>query len=84
MIEENDITKQIILSLPVTINSWIILQNYVLTHADLEVYKKLIHDYITVCPIFEINHLMKKARRLLDSKEFQELTEEIFRYCHGG
>lgn len=71
-----------VLSLPISTNSWIVLRDYALSHADTEVFIKLMRDYIKECPLFEVNQLMTAAGLVLDDSSFHELNDTVFQCCH--
>lgn len=74
--------KEDLLTLPVSITSWILLRDYATNHADLDIYKKIIAQYRSECPLFELENLLTTARSSFDEKEFMELIEYLFEQHH--
>lgn len=60
-----------LLKLPVSVTSWIVLRDYASCHADIDIYKKLISDYIKDCPLFELEKIFLAEKHLLMRRNFR-------------
>lgn len=78
MHERKYLKREELLELPVSITSWIVLRDYASRHADIEIYKKLISEYRSDRPLFELEKIFLTARASFDEAEFQELVEFLF------
>ena len=78
MHERKYLKRDELLELPVSITSWIVLRDYASRHADIEIYKKLISEYRSDRPLFELEKILLTARASFDEAEFQELVEFLF------
>lgn len=74
----NEISREDLLGLPVSMRSWIILREYAFYHADLAVYLKIIEEYLEECPLFEVYNLMTRAHDLFRAPLFQKILEKLF------
>lgn len=69
----NDIKKDMILNLPVSVRSWIILNDYIKTHGDLEVFKKIIQEYSLECPVKDMLEIFRWAEKYFTDGDISEL-----------
>lgn len=69
----NDIKRDMILNLPVSVRSWIILNDYIKTHGDLEVFKKIIREYSIECPFKVMLEIFRWAERYFTERDISEL-----------
>lgn len=74
--------RNILLQMPVSVNSWIVLKEYAYHFGDLDVYRKIVDDYLVECPLFELDQLLKIARIFLDETDFQLLIIFVFEKSH--
>lgn len=44
-----------LLRMPVSVNSWIVLKDYAYHFGNLEIFQKMIGDYLEDCPLFELD-----------------------------
>ena len=69
-----DLPREELLSLPVSITSWIILREYAETHADCAVFRKILTDYWAAAPLWEMVRVIDLASFNLKASEFEWLT----------
>lgn len=74
--------RNILLQMPVSVNSWIVLKEYAYHFGNLDVYRKIVDDYLVECPLFELDQLLKIARIFLDETDFQLLIIFVFEKSH--
>lgn len=74
--------RNMLLQMPVSVNSWIVLKEYAYHFGDLDVYRKIVDDYLVECPLSELNQLLKIARIFLDETDFQLLIIFVFEKSH--
>ena len=74
--------RNILLQMPVSVNSWIVLKEYAYHFGDLDVYRNIVDDYLVECPLFELDQLLKIARIFLDETDFQLLIIFVFEKSH--
>ena len=72
------LSKTDIMNLPMSVRSWILLQRYLEQSWDLDVFVKVIEDYYTEIPLFEVYELFERAERMADDQSFQWLLEHLF------
>lgn len=72
------IPKAEILQLPVSVRSWILLRCYLGQSWDMDVFVKVIEDYYTEMPLFEVYELFERAEQMADEQSFQWLLERLF------
>lgn len=72
------ISKAEILQLPVSVRSWILLRCYLEQSWELDVFVKVIEDYYTEMPLFEVYELFERAEQMADEQSFQWLLEHLF------
>jgi len=77
-------SREELLTLPTSITNWIILRNYVAANADVDIYKKLIHDYWFDCPLFEMEILLENAKKTLNANEIRDVINYLFELYHSG
>lgn len=66
------------LKLPKSIKSYIMLRDYVLNHsADPRLYRKLIYEYLSDIPVFELMELLVVGKITLGA-DYQKIVEFIF------
>lgn len=70
--------RDILLQLPISVNSWIVLKEYAFHFGDLDIYRKIINDYLGECPLFELDQILKIARIFLNDADFQLLIIFVF------
>lgn len=71
-----------LLRMPVSVNSWIVLKDYAYHFGNLEIFQKMIGDYLEDCPLFELDQILKIAKNFLCEKDFQSLMIFLFKCCH--
>lgn len=71
----NNVQRDIILNLPVSVRSWFILNDYIKTQGDLSVFKKIIADYALECPVKEMLLILSKAEGYFSKEEVSELFQ---------
>ena len=76
----NYLSREEMLQLPISTKSWILLKDYVLHHADKDIFVKIISDYLEQCPLFELVNILLVARIMLDTESFQQVTECVFQH----
>lgn len=74
--------REALLQMPASVNGWIVLRDYAYHFGDLEIFQKIITDYLSDCPLFELDQLLKIARIFLNEDEFQLLIAFLFKQCH--
>lgn len=72
------ISKTEILQLPVSVRSWILLRCYLEQSWDMDVFVKVIEEYCTEIPLFEVYELFERAEQMADEQSFQWLLEHLF------
>lgn len=72
------ISKAEILQLPVSVRSWILLRCYLEQSWDMDVFVKVIEEYCTEIPLFEVYELFERAEQMADEQSFQWLLEHLF------
>lgn len=70
--------KSELLSLPVSVRSWIILRTHFQEFGDPEVLYKIIDDYYFELPLYEVYLLYAKLIEVVDDKTFQEALDFLF------
>lgn len=70
--------RDILLQMPVSVNSWIVLKEYAYHFGDFDVYRKIVNDYLMECPLFEMDQLLKMAKIFLNETDFQLLIGFVF------
>lgn len=74
-----DLSRKELLSLPKSINSYIILREYVETEkADFLIYFKLISEYIDDMPSWELLRIISSSRIFLGYTEWNTLIQQLF------
>ena len=73
-----DLPREELLSLPVSITSWIILREYAETHADCAVFRKILTDYWAAAPLWEMVRVIDLASFNLKASEFEWLINSAF------
>jgi len=71
-----------LLRMPVSIRGWIVLKDYASHFGDLLILQKIITDYLTECPLFELDQLLKISNTFLSEKDFQKLMIFLFKQSH--
>lgn len=66
------------LRLPISVKSYILLQDYVTHYGDPAVFRKMILEYGKIMPLFELQHILSYAGMLLSPEEYQGLVEMLF------
>lgn len=74
-----DLTKNELLNLPVSVKSWILLRHYLDQTWDMDVFIKVIDDYYSEMPLFEVYILFSLAEKMVDDSTFQELIDRLFK-----
>lgn len=74
--------REALLQMPASVNGWIVLRDYAYHFGDLEIFRKIITDYLSECPLFELDQLLKIARIFLNEDEIQLLIAFLFKQCH--
>lgn len=74
--------REALLQMPASVNGWIVLRDYAYHFGDLEIFRKIITDYLSDCPLFELDRLLKIARIFLNEDELQLLIAFLFKQCH--
>lgn len=64
-----NVDQKKLLELPVSIKSWVILREYINSHADLPVFQKLIDEYCCEIPAFETAQILEHANYMFYSEE---------------
>lgn len=74
--------REALLQMLASVNGWIGLRDYAYHFGDLEIFRKIITDYLTECLLFELDQLLENARIFLSENEFQLLIAFLFKQCH--
>ena len=74
--------REALLQMQASVNGWIVLRDYAYHFGDSEIFRKIITDYLSDCPLFELDQLLKIARIFLNEDEFQLLIAFLFKQCH--
>lgn len=72
------LSKADIMNLPMSVRSWILLRRYLEQSWDIDVFVKVIEDYYTEIPLFEVYELFERAEQMADDQSFQWLLEHLF------
>lgn len=74
------LSREQMLALKPSVKSWIILRDYINNHPDLDAYKKIISDYKSECPIWEMARIIGQASRyfLFSQNELQQILDCVF------
>lgn len=66
-------------ALPISVCSWIVLRDYFQEYGDLEILYKIIDDYYSELPLYEIYRLFFKLMESTDDATFQRALDYLFR-----
>lgn len=78
--EKRYFERKELLLLPVSRENWDILQTYALCHSDLEIYKKIIVDYLNESTASELVSMIAAAMVMLEPEEYDQMVQLIFQY----
>ena len=71
--------KTDLVTLPVSVCSWIVLRDFFQKDGDLEILYKIIDDYYYELPLYEIYRLFFKLMETVDDVTFQHALDYLFR-----
>ncbi|MCD8120860.1 MAG: hypothetical protein LUE65_01285 [Clostridiales bacterium] len=74
----NTLSREVLLELPVSINSYIVLRDYIIHHADRELYKKFILQYKEVCPGYEMARILELVNYMFYGEDPYEIIGLVF------
>lgn len=75
----NELQKEEILKLPVSIRNWILLRHYLEETWDTDVFCKIVDDYYEEMPLFEVSKLYYAAENWLNEADFQKVLNHLFK-----
>lgn len=71
-------SRRELLSLPISVNSFLVIKRYAFSHYDAQLFYKLINDYLDQVPIWELNEIMLAARMILTGEAYYKLMKMVF------
>lgn len=75
----NELQKEEILKLPLSIRNWILLRHYLEETWDTDVFCKTVDDYYEEMPLFEVSKLYYAAESRLNDADFQKVLNHLFK-----
>lgn len=72
------LNREQMLRMEISVNSYLVLRDYILNHSDAEVCYKFIRDYLNEMPARELLYIITFEKMLLDTREFETLLEMVF------
>lgn len=71
--------KSELMNLPISISSWIILRDYFQESGEINVLLKMIGDYYSYIPLYEIYQLFTRLENAVEDSAFQGALDFLFR-----
>lgn len=71
--------KSDLMSLPTSITSWIILRDYFQEYGEVDILLKLIDNYYSNIPLYEVYRLFERLENTVEDKTFQSTLDFLFR-----
>ena len=71
--------KSDLMSLPTSITSWIILRDYFQEYGEVDILLKLIDNYYSNIPLYEVYRLFERLENTVGDKTFQSTLDFLFR-----
>ena len=71
--------KSELMSLPTSITSWIILRDYFQEYGEVDILLKLIDNYYSNIPLYEVYRLFERLENTVGDKTFQSTLDFLFR-----
>lgn len=71
--------KEELLTLPVSVSSWIVLLDYLERYWDIEVLYKMVAEYFRDIPLFEVDRIIRALEKRVDEATFQVSLDFLFR-----
>ena len=70
--------KEALLTLPVSVSSWIVLLDYLERYWDIEVLYKMVAEYFRDIPLFEVDRIIRALEKRVDEATFQVTLDFLF------
>lgn len=70
--------KEELLTLPVSVSSWIVLLDYLERYWDIEVLYKMVAEYFRDIPLFEVDRIIRALEKRVDEATFQVTLDFLF------
>lgn len=70
--------KEELLTLPVSVSSWILLLDYLERYWDIEVLYKMVAEYFKDIPLFEVDRIIRALEKRVDEATFQVTLDFLF------
>lgn len=70
--------KEELLTLPVSVSSWIVLLDYLERYWDIEVLYKMVAEYFRDIPLFEVERIIRALEKRVDEATFQVTLDFLF------
>lgn len=70
--------KEELLTLPVSVSSWIVLLDYLERYWDIEVFYKMVAEYFRDIPLFEVDRIIRALEKRVDEATFQVTLDFLF------
>lgn len=70
--------KEELLTLPVSVSSWIVLLDYLERYWDIEVLYKMVAEYFRNIPLFEVDRIIRALEKRVDEATFQVTLDFLF------
>lgn len=70
--------KEELLTLPVSVSSWIVLLDYLERYWDIEVLYKMVAEYFRDIPLFEVDRIIRALEKRVDEATFQVMLDFLF------
>lgn len=71
--------KEELLTLPVSVTSWVVLLDYLERFWDIDVLFKMVTDYFRDIPLFEVDRIICDVEKQVDDVTFQVILDFLFR-----
>lgn len=70
--------KEELLTLQVSVSSWIVLLDYLERYWDIEVLYKMVAEYFRDIPLFEVDRIIRALEKRVDEATFQVTLDFLF------
>ena len=70
--------KEELLTLPVSVSSWILLLDYLERYWNIEVLYKMVAEYFKDIPLFEVDRIIRALEKRVDEATFQVTLDFLF------